>query len=280
MPGTLFVVPTPIGHMEDMTLRAVRVLGEVQVIAAEDTRTARKLMARHEITGPRVVSYFAGNEARREQELMTALAAGDDVAVISEAGMPSISDPGQRLIHAAAAAGVRVEVLPGPSAAVTALVGSGLGAERFLFAGFLPRETGKRRQDIAALARVPATLVLYEAPGRVARTLEELGGALGRDRQACVARELTKIHEEYVRGSLGELAARFGEEPPRGECVLVVAAADPDELPAQSDVEGEVRALLAGGASPRDIAARLTISTGIQKRKLYQLALALSDRQT
>lgn len=246
------------------------------MIAAEDTRTARKLLSHLGVTGPRVVSLFEGNEAERAAELLADLAAGRRVVLISEAGTPSISDPGRRLVAAAAAAGVRVEVVPGPSAAVAALVASGLPSERFLFLGFPPREEGARHELFGSLAGERATMIFFEAPARVARTLADLGAALGAARPACLARELTKVHEEIVRAPLGELAARWAAEPPRGECTLVVAGAA--EVAPAVDVEAEVRRLLAEGASPKDIAARLALATGKPRRALYQLALALRGR--
>jgi 16S rRNA (cytidine1402-2'-O)-methyltransferase len=228
------------------------------------------------VSGPRVVSLFEGNEAERTAELLADLVAGRRVTLISEAGTPSISDPGQRLVAAAAAAGVRVEVVPGPSAAIAALVGSGLPADRFLFVGFPPREEGARQELFGSLAHERATLIFFEAPARVGRTLADLGGALGAARPACVARELTKLHEELVRGPLGDLAARYRDEPPRGECTLVVAGAT--EAAPAIDVEAEVRRLLAEGGSPKDVAARLALATGKPRRALYQLALALRGR--
>lgn len=279
MAGTLYVVGTPIGNLEDMTFRAVRVLGEADLVCAEDTRAVEKLFHRHGIHARRVVSFFEGNEARRTAEILDRLRAGDRVAVVSEAGMPGVSDPGQRLVAKAGSAGVRVEVIPGPSAAITALVASGLPSERFLFLGFPPREAGARRELFGALSADRATLILYEAPPRLSDTLADLVAALGPERPACVARELTKVHEEVVRGPLAELAARYAQAPPRGELTLVVAGASEAEAIARSaakvDVEAEVRRLLAEGAGPKEIAARLSLATGKPRRAIYQLALAL-----
>ena len=205
--GTLYVVGTPLGNLEDLSPRAIRVLGAVAVVAAEDTRTAQKLWARFGLA-PHTVSYFEGNEASRAEELVARLLGGDDVAVISEAGMPGVSDPGERLVQRAVAAGVEVVVVPGPSAAVTALAGSGLSTAAFTFLGFLPREGTPRRALLARLRPAPETLIFYEAPGRTAATLSDLADSLGGGRRACVARELTKVHEEFSRGTLTELAAR------------------------------------------------------------------------
>lgn len=282
MAATLYVVGTPIGNLEDVTYRAVRVLGEADVIAAEDTRAVERLLDRHGIRAKRVVSFFEGNEARRTEELVERLRAGATVALVSEAGMPGVSDPGQRLVAAAAAAGVPVVVVPGPSAALVALVGSGLPTDRFLFLGFPPREPGPRRELFGSLAAERSTLILYEAPPRVGATLADLAAALGADRPACLGRELTKLHEELVRAPLGDLAARYAETPPRGECTIVVAGASAEEARARAaaavDVEAEVRRLLREGVSPKEIAARLALATGRPRRQLYQLALALGGR--
>ena len=278
MPGTLYVVGTPIGNLEDLSLRAARVLREVSTIFAEDTRSAKTLLGQVDALGPvnperRLTSYFEGNEAERATELANTLAGGKDVAVISEAGMPGISDPGSYAIEAAIAAGARVEVVPGPSAVLAALVGSGLSSERFTFLGFPPRETGARRELFGTLRDEVATMIFYEAPDRVGATLGDLAEALGGDRAASLARELTKLHEEHVRGTLNELAAKFASTPPRGECTLVVAggtAAAPTV-----DIESELRRLLATGLGPKDAAARLVVVTGKPRRHLYQLALSL-----
>jgi 16S rRNA (cytidine1402-2'-O)-methyltransferase len=277
-PGTLYVVATPIGNLEDITLRALRVLREVGVIAAEDTRAAQNLLSHYEIARPTIVSFFEGNEAGRTEHLMARLHSGEDVALISEAGTPAVSDPGARLVQAAVAGGVRVVPIPGASAAITALVASGLPTDSFLFVGFPQRDGGPRLQAFARLRGVEATLVLYEAPTRTAATLQDLAAALGDDRRACVARELTKVHEELARGTLKELAQRYAEAAPRGEVTIVVegaAAEDAARAEAGIDVEAEVRRRLAGGESPKEIAAALALVTGKPRRQIYQLAVAL-----
>lgn len=280
MAGVLYLVATPIGNLEDMTYRAVRVLSEVDVIAAEDTRAAARLLGHFQIRGPRVVSMFEGNEVGRAQMLLAELAAGRDVAVISEAGMPGISDPGERLVAAVVGAGIRVEAVPGAVAATTALVASGLATGRFLFLGFPPREQGARQQLFGSLRHEVATMLFYEAPDRVGATCADLAAALGRDRAAVLARELTKRYEELVRAPVGELAARYLAEPPRGECTLVVqgATAGPDTGANEDgldEISAQMRALLAQGLGPRDVAARLVVVTGKPRRQLYQLALSL-----
>jgi 16S rRNA (cytidine1402-2'-O)-methyltransferase len=278
MTGTLYVVGTPIGNLEDLSLRAARILRSVDVVAAEDTRSAKLLLAHVDALGARnskrrVISYFEGNEAERTEELVVALRAGEHVAVISEAGMPGVSDPGGYAIAAAIEAGARVEVVPGPSAVLAALVGSGLASERFQFIGFPPREPGPRRELFGTLRNEVSTLVLFEAPDRVGATLADLADAFGADRAVSLGRELTKLHEEHVRGTLGELGAKFAEVPPRGECTIVVEGGT--ELAPEVDIEAELQRLLDAGLGPKDAAARLVVVTGKPRRQLYQLALSL-----
>jgi 16S rRNA (cytidine1402-2'-O)-methyltransferase len=280
--GTLYVVGTPIGNLEDLSPRAARVLREVDIIAAEDTRAAKTLLAHADVLGAAnasrmIVSSFEGNEAARASELADALRAGKRVAVISEAGMPGVSDPGARAIAAAVEAGARVEVIAGPSAVLAALLGSGLSSARFTFLGFPPRDAGERHALFGSLHAEVATLVFYEAPDRVATTLDELARALGGNRRASLGRELTKLYEEHVRGTLAELAARYADTPPRGECTLVVEGGTAQ--PAAIDIEAELRRLLAEGLGPRDAAARLVLATGKPRRALYQLALSLRDKR-
>jgi 16S rRNA (cytidine1402-2'-O)-methyltransferase len=277
--GVALLVGTPIGNLEDLSLRAARILRSVDVIAAEDTRSAKVLLGHVDALGAinnrrRIVSYFEGNEAERTDDLVAALRNGEHVAVISEAGMPGVSDPGGYAIAAAIEAGARVEVVPGPSAVLAALVGSGLSSERFMFCGFPPREEGARRELFGTLRGEISTLILFEAPDRVGATLADLVLACGADRGASVGRELTKLHEEHVRGTLGELAARFAETPPRGECTLVIEGA-PAEVMVDVDIEAEMRRLLAEGLGPKDAAGRLVVVTGKPRRQLYQLALSL-----
>ena len=278
MTGTLYVVGTPIGNLEDLSLRAARILRSVDVIAAEDTRAAKVLLAHVDALGAvngkrRLISYFEGNEAERTEDLVVALRSGEHVAVISEAGMPGVSDPGGYAIAAAIEAGARVEVVPGPSAVLAALVGSGLPSERFMFLGFPPREPGARQQLFGTLRGDGSTLILFEAPDRVGATLADLAAAFGVERSASIGRELTKLHEEHVRGTLGELAQRFAETSPRGECTLVIDGAT--ETAPDVDIEAELRRLLDTGLGPKDAAARLVVTTGKPRRQLYQLALSL-----
>lgn len=284
--GKLFVVGTPIGNMDDITLRALRVLSSVEIIAAEDTRAAQHLLGHHQVRAgqpaPKILSFFAGNEAQRTSEVLALLVAGQSVALISEAGMPGISDPGQRLVAAAHAQHLAVEVIPGPSAVLHALVASGLPSDRFLFVGFPPRQEGERLRLFGSLRHEPGTLIIYESPERVAQTVADLAQALGDDRRAVVARELTKLFEEHRHGTLGELTQSLPQNPPRGEITLVVSGSGNTDVPmtAESlDVEQEVRRRLSQGESAKDIATALTLLTGQPRRKLYQLALHLKDHQ-
>lgn len=268
--GTLFVVGTPIGNLEDITLRAVRVLGQVDLVAAEDTRSARALLS-HLGLGCETMSFFAGNEARRTEQVLERLRRGAQVALISEAGMPGISDPGERLVRRCIEEQLPVDVVPGPSAVLSALVISGLPTSRFMFLGFLPR-TGRRRDEVLApLRHDPSTLVLYESPRRVGKTLLELSRQLG-DRPAAVVRELTKVHQEVVREPLSALARRYESVPPRGEVTLVVGPGEV-ALDDEATLQEEILSRLERGDSPRAIADELAGPHG--RRRVYQQTLAL-----
>lgn len=221
MAGTLYLVSTPIGNLEDITHRAVRLLGEVDVIACEDTRHTKKLLNHYGIN-TRTISYHEHNERERAAELIKQLKRGSDVAVVSDAGTPGISDPGFRLARLAIENEVRVVPVPGASALITALVASGMPTDEFFFGGFLPARSGARRARLSELRSIPATLIFYEGPHRIAATLKDARDILG-EREAVVARELTKMHEEIVRGRLSELAARFSSaQSARGEMVLII----------------------------------------------------------
>ncbi len=233
MAGTLYLVSTPIGNLEDITHRALRVLGEVGLIACEDTRHTKKLLNHYGIK-TRTISYHEHNERARAAELVELLAKGLDVAVVSDAGTPAINDPGFRLARAAIDAGMRVVPVPGASALIAALVASGLPTDEFFFGGFLPSRSGARRTRLSELRSIPATLIFYEGPHRIAATLKDAREILG-EREAVVARELTKMHEEIVRGRLSELAKRFAApENARGEMVLII-----DRAVIQSGVEAD-----------------------------------------
>ena len=220
--GTLYVVGTPIGNLEDMTLRAVRVLREVALIAAEDTRTARVLKQQFEIATP-TTSFHDNTSPAKIQRLVEQISSGDDLAIISEAGMPTVSDPGFRLVRAALDSGCEVTCVPGPSAALTALVVSGLPTHAYHFVGFLPRKPGERRKRLLSLAEEPDTVICYESPHRLVATLKDAVEAFGPDRRIAVARELTKKFEEVIRAPLGDALAHFETTAPRGEFTLVFA---------------------------------------------------------
>ena len=222
--GILYIVPTPVGNMEDMTLRAIRTLKEVDVVLAEDTRTSGILLKHFDIHRP-LLSHHKFNEHGTSQQVVERLLAGENVALVSDAGTPGISDPGFFLVREAVRAGIEVQTLPGATAFVPALVSSGLPCDRFLFEGFLPQKKG-RKSRIEALRDEPRTIVFYESPYRVLKTLQQLAECFGPDRQAAACREISKVHEECVRGTLDELIAHFTETEPRGEFVLVVAGKD------------------------------------------------------
>jgi len=244
MPGTLYLIATPIGNLEDITHRAVRLLGEVEVIACEDTRHTKKLLNHYGIN-TRTISYHEHNERERSSELIERLTSGADVAVVSDAGTPGISDPGFRLARIAIDSGVQVVPVPGASALISALVASGLPTDEFFFGGFLPARSGARRARLSELRSLPATLIFYEGPHRIAATLKDALEILG-ERQAVVARELTKMHEEIVRGSLSELTARFSSpESARGEMVLIIDRTVMPNQTAGNESEASVSALVA-----------------------------------
>lgn len=273
-PGTLFLVGTPIGNLEDMTDRARRVLASVGLIAAEDTRRTGRLLAGFGIEG-RVVSFFEGNERARVPELLRSLRDGIDVAVVSDAGMPGLSDPGYRLVAACIEEGIPVDVVPGPSAAVAALVVSGLPTDRFVFEGFLPRSGQARARRLEGLAAEPRTIVLFESPRRMAATVGDLLEAVG-DRRAAMVRELTKLHQEVLRGKLSDMVEGLADRELKGEVVLVVEGAT--RAPAAVDLPEAVRRaeeLVRGGARKRDAARETARVTGVPATRIYA---ALVDR--
>jgi 16S rRNA (cytidine1402-2'-O)-methyltransferase len=267
--GTLFLVATPIGNLEDITLRAIRVLGEVALIAAEDTRDARLLLAHHGIRHAPLVSYNEHNREARIPRLIEALDDGD-VALVSDAGMPGISDPGHELVVAATAAGHAVVPIPGASAVIAAVAASGLPSRRYHYLGFLPRTRGARRAALEAVAGSPDTLVLYESPHRLGATLEDTLDVLG-DRAIAVCRELTKLHEEIWRGTVSGAREHF--TTPRGEFTLVVAGAalHPPTRPDLAEVEDAVREMRSAGVTSREGVAAVAERFAISRRDAYRL---------
>jgi len=274
--GTLYVVATPIGNLADVTLRALDILREVPLIAAEDTRLTRRLLDRHGIA-TRLTSYHARSGPGRAVTLLGHLRGGEDLALVSDAGTPLISDPGADLVTAWLDEAGTVVPIPGPSATLAAIVASGVAGPRWAFEGFLPRSGRDRRERLAAIAADPRGTVVYEAPSRLAATLRDLAAACGQDRVAAVARELTKIHEQVRRGALGSLAADAGTDvlPARGEIVIVVgmvASSAADRGPtvdAVAAARAEVAALVADGIARGDAARRVAAATGIPRRQLY-----------
>ena len=278
MSGRLIVCPTPIGNLEDVTLRVLAALREADIVACEDTRRTRILLDRYGVAG-RLVSYHEHNERSRADELVARMREGAVVALVSDAGMPLVSDPGLVLVRACVAAGLGVEVLPGPSAALSALVASALPAERWQFVGFLPRKRG----ELEPLFATPQTVVAFESPRRVAATLAVLA-AVDPDRPVAVCRELTKVHEEVVRGSASELAERYAAQAPRGEIVLVIGPA-PAGAPDLDGPLGALERLVEAGAKPRPAAAVVAELTGVGANALYRAlteerAAAFDQRST
>jgi len=270
--GTLYIVATPIGNLEDMTFRAVRVMKEVDLIAAEDTRHSRKLLTHFGIVRP-LTSYFDHNKTLKGEYLLDRLREGASIALISDAGTPCISDPGYQLVRDAVAAGIPVVPIPGVSATVTALSASGLPTDAFTFAGFLPNRQGKRRERLAELRDEGRVIVFYEAPHRLLATLADLREVCG-DRQVVVARELTKIYEEFVRGSVTEVMARFADRDVKGEVVLLVAPGTESVTPVDPEAI-LARYLVDDSLSFRDAVDRAARETGLPRREVYTRALAM-----
>jgi 16S rRNA (cytidine1402-2'-O)-methyltransferase len=267
----LYLVATPIGNLEDITYRAVRVLREAAVIACEDTRQTRKLLEHFQIERP-MVSYHEHNEAERAAELVSRMLAGESVALVSDAGMPLVSDPGYRLVRAAIENGITVQPVPGPSASLTALAASGLPTDAFHFGGFLPAKAGQRTRLLESLADETATLIFYEAPHRVAEALEAIQETLGA-RRVVVARELTKIHEEFLRGTAAEIRAELQSRSAiRGEITILIAKA---EAPPQDDTPlGEaVEALVQNGVPRMEAIKQVARRRGLSKREVYDQVL-------
>jgi 16S rRNA (cytidine1402-2'-O)-methyltransferase len=282
MAGTLYVVATPIGNLEDITQRALRVLSSVSVVACEDTRRTRVLLDHYSIKA-KLVSYHEHNERERARELGELLEAGSDVAIVSDAGTPGISDPGFRLVQETASRGIRIVPVPGPTAFVAALVASGLPTDQFFFGGFLPARSTQRRARLMEARAISSTLIFYEAPHRIHEALSDAREVLG-ERQAVVVRELTKIHEEILRGRLSELAEHFAaRDSARGEMVLVIDRHPiGDGLTAQNsdeEVAARVAALEEEGLSARDALKRAARELGLNRSEAYRRLTAYRSRE-
>ncbi|MBI1920727.1 MAG: 16S rRNA (cytidine(1402)-2'-O)-methyltransferase [Geobacter sp.] len=273
--GTLYIVATPIGNLEDITFRAVRILGEVDLIAAEDTRHSRKLLSHFGISRP-LTSYFDHNKAFKGGVILEKLRKGLSVALITDAGTPCISDPGYHLARDAASEGIPVVPIPGPSAVIAALSAAGLPTDSFTFVGFLPNRQGKRRERLAELAGEGRVVVFYEAPQRLAATLADMREVFGNS-SCVVARELTKLHEEFIRGGIDDVQRELADRQVRGEVVILVlptAPAREEPLPVEALLQ---RYLAGGGTSLKDAVARVAIETGKPRREVYELALRLKE---
>lgn len=275
--GTLYLCATPIGNLEDITLRALRVLREAALIAAEDTRRTRTLLQHYGIDTP-VTSYHAHNEAQKCDAIVARLLNGEDVALVSDAGTPLLSDPGLLLVQAAIDAGVTVSPIPGASALVAAAAASGFPMRPLYFGGFLPRQSSQRLKALREVAALRATLVFYETPHRLVQALEDVAEALPA-RRIAVARELTKVHESIVRGSAGELAAHYRKEPPRGECVLVIdgpgRTSPAEAAPSEDEVLSALKARLESGMSKKEAIREVAETLGVDRKLVYRIAVAL-----
>lgn len=274
MTGALVLVGTPIGNMEDLSPRAARTLAEADLVCCEDTRRTGLLLERAGVKAARLRRVDEHTEAAAAADVCELLGAGATVAVVTDSGMPGVSDPGRRLVAAAVEAGCAVTVVPGPSAGVAALAVSGLSPARWAFEGFLPRAGRDRADRLAEIARERRTVVLYESPRRLRGCLEDLAAVCGPRRRAAVARELTKLHEEVVRGTLAELAA-WAEGPVRGEAVVVVEGAEPGPEPDDAELTEALAAAISSGASRRDAASEVAAAYGVPRRRAYALAVAL-----
>jgi 16S rRNA (cytidine1402-2'-O)-methyltransferase len=273
--GTLYLVATPIGNLEDISARALRVLGEVQLIAAEDTRQTRKLLQHYEIHTA-VTSYHEHSKRSKLDRILEALQTGE-VALVSDAGTPALNDPGYELVQAALEAGHAVSPIPGPSAPIAALVASGLPTDSFLYLGYLPRKKAERRQLLDEVRDLPYTLIFLETPHRLLASLEDLEQVLG-DRQVAVARELTKMYEEIFRGNLHAARAQFATQSPRGEFTLVIEGRPArEERWSEKHLRSELSARLGQGEPPSQIASQLASESGWSRRGVYQLILQLRD---
>ncbi|MDB9539703.1 16S rRNA (cytidine(1402)-2'-O)-methyltransferase [Anabaenopsis arnoldii] len=276
-PGTLYIVATPIGNLEDMTFRAVRILQTVNLIAAEDTRHTGKLLQHFQIKTPQI-SYHEHNRQSRIPELLEYMANGQAIALVSDAGMPGISDPGYELVIACIDAGITVVPIPGASAVITALSAAGLPTDRFVFEGFLPAKAAKRREYLDSLQTESRTLIFYESPYRLQESLQDLATVWGGDRQIVLARELTKLYEEFWRGTIAEAIAHYSQREPQGEYTLLVAGNPPvhPQL-TEEQLKAELLQIMTQGISRSQASRQLAKITSLPRRQLYQLALSLGN---
>ncbi len=278
--GTLYIVGTPIGNLEDMTFRAIQVLRDVTAIAAEDTRHTGKLLQHFQIGTPQI-SYHDHNRRSRLPDILNRLQQGQAIALVTDAGMPGISDPGYDLVKACADAGLPVVPIPGPSAVITALSAAGLPTDRFAFEGFLPPKGQERRDRLENLKAESRTLVFYEAPHRLQQTLQDFETAFGGDREIVLARELTKLHEEFWRGTITEAIAHYTQREAYGEFTLVLAGATTAPLVLSEDaLKSELQSLIGQGISRSQASRQLAQQTSLPRRQLYQLALTLAEPET
>jgi 16S rRNA (cytidine1402-2'-O)-methyltransferase len=275
MPGTLYIVPTPIGNLEDITMRALRVLTEVELIAAEDTRHTQHLLAHFGIKTA-LTSYHDHNERGKARMLVERLRSGASIALVSDAGTPAIADPGYRIVVDAIAAGIQVVPLPGASASTTALSASGLPTDRFLFEGFLPAKAQERKATLQRLRSETATLVFYEGPHRLIDALNDMLKIFA-DRQVAVARELTKVHEEFLRGKLSEVIGALGDREIKGEIVILVRGASGDEQVSDAALHAVIRQLARDGMGVKEIAELVGERYGLAKKEVYKIALDLKN---
>ncbi len=273
--GKLFLVGTPIGNMEDITLRALRVLREADLVAAEDTRRARKLLSRYDIHVA-VASYHAHNEREKAEAIAGEVEAGRKVALVSDAGMPGVADPGFRVVEECARRGLKVEVVPGPSSLTASLALSGMPLRSFRYDGFVPRKRGERRSRLSDLLREGEALVFYEAPHRLLETLKDLA-ELAPQRRVVVARELTKLHEEVLRGTASQVLEEFAQREPRGEFVIIVGPGGEGEAPPLPELAGEVGALVAEGLPAREAVRAVALRRGVSQRQVYGAWLERKD---
>ncbi|MFB2879883.1 16S rRNA (cytidine(1402)-2'-O)-methyltransferase [Floridanema aerugineum] len=275
--GTLYLVATPIGNLEDMTFRAIRILQTVDLIAAEDTRHTGKLLQHFQIKTPQL-SYHEHNSQQRIPELLSQLSQGKAIALVTDAGMPLISDPGYELVKACVAQGISVVPIPGANAAITALSAAGLATDKFVFEGFLPAKSKERRTYLETLKGETRTIIFYESPHRLRETLQDLGTILGEEREIVLARELTKMHEEFWRGTIKDAIAHYTNREPQGEFTLVVAGATLEKPQlSEAAIKAELQNLLKQGLSRSEASRQLAQQTSLPRRQIYQLALSIPE---